>query len=75
MTADGATFAVTIGFVPDALACPDADPGRADDLVAAVLERGSNIRRTSADDVGCSFDETTTPAMKSRIPRARGLIR
>ncbi len=36
-------------------------PGRADELVASVLERGINIRRTSADEVGCSFDETTTP--------------
>ena len=36
-------------------------PGRADELVASVLERGINIRRTSADEVGVSFDETTTP--------------
>ena len=36
-------------------------PGRADELVAAVLERGINLRRTSADEVGFSFDETTTP--------------
>ncbi|WP_171163076.1 aminomethyl-transferring glycine dehydrogenase [Streptomyces sp. I05A-00742] len=35
-------------------------PGRADEVVAAALERGVNLRRTDADTVGIACDETTT---------------
>ncbi|MBC2874117.1 MULTISPECIES: aminomethyl-transferring glycine dehydrogenase [Streptomyces] len=35
-------------------------PGRADEIVAAALERGVNLRRTDADTVGIACDETTT---------------
>jgi glycine dehydrogenase len=34
-------------------------PGEADQVLAAALERGLNLRRVSADAVGCSFDETS----------------
>ncbi len=36
-------------------------PGRADEVVAAALRSGLNLRRVSADEVGFSLDETTTP--------------
>ncbi len=35
-------------------------PGRADAVVAAALERGINVRRVSADEVGVTCDEVTT---------------
>ncbi|MFI0743050.1 aminomethyl-transferring glycine dehydrogenase [Streptomyces sp. NPDC021100] len=35
-------------------------PGRADEIVAAALEQGVNLRRTDADTVGIACDETTT---------------
>lgn len=35
-------------------------PGKADELVAAALQAGYNIRRIDADRVGVSLDETTT---------------
>ena len=34
-------------------------PGRADEVVAAALQRGVNLRRVDADTVGISCDETT----------------
>ncbi len=37
-------------------------PGRADDIVAAALAHGVNLRRIDADTVGISCDETTTAA-------------
>ncbi|GFJ95787.1 glycine dehydrogenase (decarboxylating) [Phytohabitans rumicis] len=37
-------------------------PGRAADVVAAAASRGVNLRLVSADAVGISCDETTTPA-------------
>jgi len=42
-------------------------PGRADEVLAAALELGLNLRRTSADAVGCSFDETTTVDIVVRL--------
>lgn len=36
-------------------------PGRADDVVAAALAEGINLRRVDADHVGVTCDETTTP--------------
>ncbi|MEP1125740.1 MAG: aminomethyl-transferring glycine dehydrogenase [Ilumatobacter sp.] len=41
--------------------------GDADRLVAAALTAGFNIRRTSDDSVGVSFDETTTASMVADI--------
>jgi glycine dehydrogenase len=35
-------------------------PGRADEVIAAALSRGVNLRRVDADTVGISTDETTT---------------
>ncbi|MEK9663126.1 MAG: aminomethyl-transferring glycine dehydrogenase, partial [Candidatus Nanopelagicales bacterium] len=35
-------------------------PGRADNVVAAALDRGINLRRVDDDTVGISTDETTT---------------
>jgi glycine dehydrogenase len=42
-------------------------PGGADRIVAAALERGLNLRRTSADLVGCTLDETTTPSVVADV--------
>jgi glycine dehydrogenase len=36
-------------------------PGRADEVVAAALALGVNLRRADADHVGITTDETTTP--------------
>ena len=38
-------------------------PGRADEVVAAALEAGVNLRHVDADHVGISCDETTTRAL------------
>lgn len=35
-------------------------PGRADEVLAAALSRGINLRRVDGDTVGISLDETTT---------------
>ena len=37
-------------------------PGRADDVLAAALELGLNLRRVDTDTVGISLDETSSPA-------------
>jgi glycine dehydrogenase len=37
-------------------------PGRADEVVAAALDAGINLRRVDADTVGIACDETTTRA-------------
>ena len=39
-----------------------ATPGRADEIVAAALAQGFNLRRVDDDHIGLSFDETTTDA-------------
>ncbi len=48
-------------------------PGGADQVLAAALEQGLNLRRTSADAVGCTFDETTTPEVVVRLLAAFGV--
>jgi glycine dehydrogenase len=48
-------------------------PGRADDVLAAALGAGLNLRRHSADAVGFSLDETTTPDVVSRLLAAFGV--
>ncbi len=45
-------------------------PGRADDMVAAALAEGVNIRRVDADTVSVSTDETTTAADVQAVWRA-----
>jgi glycine dehydrogenase len=47
--------------------------GRADEVVAAALDAGLNLRRTSADLVGFSLDETTTPEVVARLLGAFGI--
>jgi glycine dehydrogenase len=42
-------------------------PGRADDVLAAALERGINLRRVDADSVGVSLDETTKPEIVEAV--------
>jgi glycine dehydrogenase len=42
-------------------------PGGADRIVAAAIERGLNLRRTSADLVGCTLDETTTAGIVADV--------
>jgi len=49
-------------------------PGRADQLLGAALERGLNLRRHSADEIGFSFDETTTAATVVDLLAAFGII-
>jgi glycine dehydrogenase len=48
-------------------------PGRADDVVAAALERGVNLRRIDGDTVGIALDETTTDEVLSRVAAAFGV--
>ncbi len=48
-------------------------PGRADDIVAAALEHGLNLRRVSADAVGFSLDETSTAATVVALLAAFGI--
>ena len=48
-------------------------PGRADELLAAALDEGVNLRRVDADTLGISFDETTTPEIVARVLRAFGV--
>ena len=45
-------------------------PGRADEMVAAALAEGINIRRVDADTVSASTDETTTPEQVEALWRA-----
>ena len=48
-------------------------PGRADELTAAALKAGYNIRRIDADTVSVSFDETTTQADLEALCAAFGV--
>ncbi|WP_374210578.1 aminomethyl-transferring glycine dehydrogenase [Dermatobacter hominis] len=48
-------------------------PGDADRIVAAALAEGLNLRRVSADEVGFSLDETTTPEVVVRLLAAFGI--
>jgi glycine dehydrogenase len=48
-------------------------PGRADEVVAAALERGVNLRRVDADTVGVSCDERTTDAHIEAVCAAFGV--
>ena len=47
-------------------------PGRAEDLLAACLAEGCNLRRIDGDTVGISLDETTTPEVVEAVWRAFG---
>ena len=47
-------------------------PGKADELVAAALSAGYNIRRVDADTVSVAFDETCTDADVSALSAALG---
>ncbi len=47
-------------------------PGRADEIVAAALAQGVNIRRIDADTVGLTVDETTDDADLERVLAAFG---
>ena len=46
--------------------------GDADRLTAAALDAGFNVRRVSADAIGVSFDETSTPQMVIDVVTALG---
>ena len=48
-------------------------PGRADEVMAAALERGVNLRRVDGDTVGVALDETTTPAVVAAVWAAFGV--
>ncbi|MEZ0492884.1 aminomethyl-transferring glycine dehydrogenase [Kineococcus sp. TBRC 1896] len=48
-------------------------PGRADEVVAAALEAGVNLRRVDADHVGITVDETTSEAHVAAALRGFGL--
>lgn len=48
-------------------------PGKADELVAAALTAGYNIRKVNADTVSVSFDETTTDADLTALCAALGM--
>ncbi len=48
-------------------------PGDADRLVAAALAAGLNIRRVSDDEVGVTFDETSTPQVVVDLLGAFGI--
>ena len=50
-----------------------AAPGRADELLAAGLAQGVNLRRIDADTVGISLDETTDEAVLARLAVALGV--
>jgi glycine dehydrogenase len=47
--------------------------GGADAVVAAALARGINVRRHTADLVGFSFDETTSPKVAADVVTAFGV--
>ncbi len=49
-------------------------PGRADDLIAAALTAGINIRRVDADTIGVTVDETTTDEDLERLCSALGAV-
>jgi glycine dehydrogenase len=46
--------------------------GRADEVLAAALERGLNLRRVDADTVGVALDETTDDDVLVRVAAAFG---
>ena len=48
-------------------------PGRADAIVASALLNGLNLRRVSADEIGFSLDETTSPATVVSLLEAFGI--
>ncbi|MEZ0165193.1 aminomethyl-transferring glycine dehydrogenase [Kineococcus sp. LSe6-4] len=48
-------------------------PGRADEVVAAALEAGVNLRRVDADHVGITVDETTSEAHVAAALRGFGI--
>ncbi|MEW9267362.1 aminomethyl-transferring glycine dehydrogenase [Kineococcus endophyticus] len=48
-------------------------PGRADEVVAAALAAGVNLRRVDADHVGMTVDETTSDAHVAAALRGFGL--
>jgi glycine dehydrogenase len=48
-------------------------PGRADEVVAAALAEGINLRRVDADRVGIACDETTTRAHLDAVVAGFGL--
>jgi glycine dehydrogenase len=50
-------------------------PGRADEIVAAALANGLNLRRVSMDSVGFSLDETSTAATVVALLDAFGISR
>jgi glycine dehydrogenase len=56
--ADGGVEVVHDAFFDTVLA---RVPGRADDVVAAAVDRGVNLRRVDADHVAAACDEQTTP--------------
>ncbi|MGE3621074.1 MAG: glycine dehydrogenase, partial [Acidimicrobiia bacterium] len=47
-------------------------PGRADQVLAAALDRGLNLRRVDADTVGISLDETSDDDVVARVAAAFG---
>ena len=47
-------------------------PGRADELVAAALDHGLNLRRIDADTIGSSLDETTDDDVVARVASVFG---
>ncbi|MEZ5342596.1 MAG: aminomethyl-transferring glycine dehydrogenase [Acidimicrobiales bacterium] len=48
-------------------------PGRSDEIVAAAVTRGINLRRVDADRVGVSFDEVSTLATVDAVLESFGL--
>ncbi|KAB7743012.1 aminomethyl-transferring glycine dehydrogenase [Nostocoides sp. F2B08] len=48
-------------------------PGRADDIVAAALERGITVWRADADEIRLSVDETTTDEHLRSVAQAFGV--
>ncbi|MDY7106510.1 MAG: aminomethyl-transferring glycine dehydrogenase [Actinomycetota bacterium] len=48
-------------------------PGRADEVVAAAVADGINLRRVDADTIGISLDETTSRDVVERVWRAFGV--
>jgi len=48
-------------------------PGRADEVLAAALEQGLNLRRVDDSTVGISLDETTDESVLARLAAALGV--
>ena len=51
-----------------------ACPSRADELLAAALAQGINLRRLDADTIGISLDETTSEAVLAVLATALHLV-